>query len=350
MDIELLKEHILENNFIPTILEELGCHHIRHKDGYYQCANPTGDNPTAVCVYENTNLTTVNYTRDITNGKSFGSDIISLVEFYRQESFPYAVKWICDVLDIDYYSNLDEELLESAKLTKMLLEIQSSNLNNEDEEEKPLKPIPEKILSYYKPYVNEMFNEDGVSYDTQREFEIGYDELTNRITIPIRDDLGNLVGVKARYYYRTVPKDEEKFIYIEKCAKSQILYGLYKSINFIKQRKRVFVVEAEKGVQQLFDKGYFEVVSTGGSKVTKCQINKLTRLCVPIIFVFDKDITKEKLDNLANRFIDGTEVYALIDTIGILDEKQSPTDDISKFEFYSYFQYVLKNIGLLYQY
>lgn len=330
MDIEILKEHILENNFIPTILEELGCHHIRKKDGYFQCANPDGDNMTAVCVYENTNLTTINYTRDISNGKNIHTDLISLVEFYKNETFPYAVKWICDVLDIDYYSNLDEDLPKSIQLTKMLVEMQSAD--TEIETEKPLKPIPEKILSYFKPYVNDMFNEDGVSYDTQIEFEIGYDEFTNRITIPIRDDLGNLVGVKARYFYRQVPEDEQKFIYIEKCARSQILYGLYKTINFIKRTQRVFVTEAEKGVQQLYDKGYFEAVATGGSKISKSQIDKLTRLCVPIIFVFDKDITKEKLDDIASRFIDGTEIYALIDTIGILNEKESPTDDISKFE------------------
>ena len=330
MDIEILKEHILENNFIPTILEELGCHHIRKKDGYFQCANPDGDNVTAVCVYENTNLTTINYTRDISNGKNIHTDLISLVEFYKNETFPYAVKWICDVLDIDYYSNLDEDLPKSLQLTKMLIEMQS--VDTETETEKPLKPIPEKILSYFKPYVNDMFNEDGVSYDTQAEFEIGYDEFTNRITIPIRDDLGNLVGVKARYFYRQVPEDEQKFMYIEKCARSQILYGLYKTINFIQRSQRVFVTEAEKGVQQLYDKGYFEAVATGGSKISKSQIDKLTRLCVPIIFVFDKDITKEELDDIASRFIDGTEVYALIDTIGILNEKESPTDNISKFE------------------
>ena len=330
MDIEVLKEHILENDLITKILEELGCHHIRKKDGYFQCANPDGDNVTAVCVYENTNLTTINYTRDISNGKNIHTDLISLVEFYKNETFPYAVKWICDVLDIDYYSNLDEDLPKSLQLTKMLVEMQS--VDTEAETEKPLKPIPEKILSYFKPYVNDMFCEDGVGYDTQVEFEIGYDEFTNRITIPIRDDLGNLVGVKARYFYRQVPEDEQKFIYIEKCARSQILYGLYKTINFIKKAQRVFVVEAEKGVQQLYDKGYFEAVATGGSKISKNQIDKLTRLCVPIIFVFDKDITKEELDNIASRFIDGTEVYALIDTIGILNEKESPTDDISKFE------------------
>lgn len=330
MDVEILKEHILENNFIPTILEELGCHHIRKKDGYFQCANPNGDNLTAVCVYENTSLTTINYTRDISNGKNIHTDLISLVEFYKNETFPYAVKWICDVLNIDYYSNLDEDLPKSIQLTKMLVEMQS--VDTETETEKPLKPIPEKILSYFKPYVNDMFNEDGVSYDTQAEFEIGYDEFTNRITIPIRDDLGNLVGIKARYFYRQVPEDEQKFMYIEKCARSQILYGLYKTINFIKKAQRVFVTEAEKGVQQLYDKGYFEAVATGGSKISKLQIDKLTRLCVPIIFVFDKDITKEELDDVASMFIDGTEIYALIDTIGILNEKESPTDNISKFE------------------
>ena len=331
MDIEVLKEHILENNLITKILEELGCHHIRNKDGYICCANPDGDNPSAVTVYENTNLTTVNYTRDITNGKGYSADIISLVEFYKNETFPYAVKWICDVLDIDYYSNLDEELPESLQITKMLLEMQSSECDDCNDE-KPLKPISEDILSYYRTCVNDLFAEDGVSYETQREFEIGYDPSTDRITIPIRDELGNLVGVKGRYFNRDVPESEEKFIYIERCNRSQILYGLYKSIAYIKRKQRVFVVEAEKGVQQLFDAEYYETVGTGGTKISSGQINKLTRLCVPIIFVFDKDVTKEELQKIADRFVDGTEIYAIIDTLGILNDKESPTDDIEKFE------------------
>jgi DNA primase len=110
------------------------------------------------------------------------------------------------------------------------------------------------------------------------------------------------------------------------------LYGLYKSIAYIKRKQRVFVVEAEKGVQQLFDAEYYETVGTGGTKISRGQINKLTRLCVPIIFVFDKDVSKEELQKIADRFIDGTEIYAIIDTLGILNEKESPTDNIEKFE------------------
>ena len=48
--------------------------------------------------------------------------------------------------------------------------------------------------------------------------------------------------------------------------------------------------------------------------------------------VVEPGISTKELDNIASRFIDGTEVYALIDTIGILNEKESPTDNISKFE------------------
>ena len=329
MEIDALKEYIVENDLISTILADLGCHHIKKKDGFFQCANPDGDNVTAICVYENYNLTTLDYTRDITNGRN-SSDIISLVEYFKKESFPYAVKWICDCIDIDYYKNFDEDLPSSINITKMLLDMQS---NDEiQEEEKPLKPISESILSYYKPYVNEMFAEDGVDYITQKEFEIGYDEESNRITIPIRDDIGTLVGVKGRYFDRNVPEVNMKFIYLEKCARSQILYGLNRTMPYIKQKNRVFVVEAEKGVMQLWCAGYWETVATGGKKISKCQIDKLTRLCVPIIFVFDKDVEQSELEDIANRFIDEAEIYAIIDKDNILKEKESPTDCISKFE------------------
>lgn len=329
MDIQTLKEIILENDYIPKVLESLGCHNIKDKYDYYTCGNPNGDNPNAITVYKNDNLTTINYTR-IINPSGNTSDLITLVEFFKELSFPQAIKFICDILDINYYHNPNDNIPKSLLLTKMLIDM--TDTKEQDFDEKPLKPISEKILTYFKPYVNSMFEEDGVSYETQREFEIGYDELTNRITIPIRDDIGNLVGVKGRYFYREVPSEEQKFIYLERCAKSQILYGLYKTINFIKQKKRVFVVEAEKGVQQLYDKGYCESVSTGGSKISRSQINKLTRLGVPIIFVFDKDVTREELESIASMFIDGVEVFAIIDTINILGEKESPTDDIKKFE------------------
>lgn len=330
MDIENLKEYILENNYIETILGELGCHCIKHKDGYYQAANPDGDNQTAITVYENTYLTTFNYTRDITKGRNISTDLISLVEFVRDSSFYEAMKWICDVVDIDYYHDFEEDLPESLKITKLILEMQQTD--NIQVDDKPLKPIPETILTYYKNYVNDFFYNDNIDYEIQQEFEIGYDEESNRITIPIRDELGNLVGVKGRLFEEKIGENEEKYLYIEPCNRSKILFGLHKTYQYIIQSRVVYVGESEKSVLQMYSMGYFNAVGIGGKRISKCQIDKLTRLCSDIIFLFDKDVTQEELQTIANRFIDGVVIYAVIDTLGILDDKESPTDNSEKFK------------------
>ena len=177
-----------------------------------------------------------------------------------------------------------------------------------------------------------MFAKDNISFEVQRLFEIGYDDFTNRITIPIRDELNNLVGVKGRLFTEELKEDDLKYLYIEPCNRSKILYGLNITLTYIQQQQCVYVTEAEKGVMQLFTYGYRNAVATCGKKVSQYQIDMLTRLCVPIVFVFDKDVTQEELQELADRFIEGTVIYAIIDKDNILDDKESPSDKQEKFE------------------
>ena len=213
------------------------------------------------------------------------------------------------------------------------------NSNSINEKEKPLKPINECILSYYKPYVNDLFAEDYIDYSTQREFEIGFDEESNRYTIPIRSELGDLVGVKGRYFDRKVPDGENKYIYLEPCARSKILYGLNKTMKYIKQNNRVYILESEKAVLQLWGYGYRNAVSTGGKELSQNQIDMIVRLGADIIFAFDKDVEKTEIEDLANRFPDGVPIYYIYDEDKILDEKESPSDNPTKWQ-----QLVTKNI------
>ena len=325
-----LKTYILEENMVESVLEGIGCHHIKHKSGYYQCANPDGDNQTVVCVYENDNLTVVDYTRDIAPGKS-SADIITLVQFFTDLSFPKAVNQICSWVGLDYYHDFEAELPRSVSLTKELLALQGDSVA--EYEDKPVKPIPEKILTYYANRVNQPFADDGISYLTQQEWEIGFDESTNRITIPIRDEIGTLVGVKGRMLAAPQTEDEKKikYLYIEPCARNRILYGLFKTWDAIKSTGKVYVGEAEKSVLQMWDMGVYNCVATGGKKVSAHQIEMLTRLCVDIVFLFDQDVKKEELLSLGERFTIGTKVYAAVDDKGILADKQAPTDDPQKF-------------------
>lgn len=331
-----LKEYIVDNECLDTILEEVGCKHIVQHDGYFTCANPDGDNRNAVVVYINQNLTTINYTRNITKNKQT-ADIFDLVAFYQDCSFPEAMKYVHSILGLDYYSE-PEQICESLQILKMLKDMSSG----EKDEDIPIKPISEKILSYYLPYGNVLFEDDGISLSTQKEWEIKYDPQSNSVVIPLRDEIGTLIAIKARKFKYTpdtpvenkrfndtLEDGESKYFFLEPGAKSQILYGLHKNYNAIKDQGIVYVGESEKFCMQLYDMGYYGV-SCGGSKLSKRQIELLTRLGVQICLCFDKDIDEESLKKISDDFMDGVPVYAIVDKNNILNQKQSPSDDIQK--------------------
>jgi len=331
MDAKYLKEYIFENNHIKTILSELGMHHIiKHNSGkYFTCGQPNGDNPISTIVYNNENLNVKAYTRNITD--SFGnSDIISLVCYIRKCYFSHALKWLCDIVGLDYYTNPDEELPESIRWTRQLLKM----MQYIDEEEiEVLKPINEWILSYYHQQpILQWWQHEGISLNTQAEFEIGFDLQTERIAIPIRDELSNLVGVKGRLFLRDPSNLLSKYMYIEPCAKTHILYGLHKTFKHIKKKGYVIVCESEKGVLQLWSQGYKNAVSIGGHSFSKIQIEKITRLDTTVIIAFDKDITESDILIECAKFMNNINMYYIMDKDGLLEGKQSPMDDTMKFE------------------
>lgn len=337
MDIRDLKEEIINKELLPDILSELGCHHIVDRGDYFQCGNKDGDNPRSIVVYKNEYISCTDYTRQITkNGRA--ADIFDLISYFEDCSFAEAMRFVCNIAGIDYYGEREDEP-ESLQILRMLKDMMS---NDGDEDATPIKPIPEQVLSYYLPYGNIMFEDDGISLETQKEWEISFDPQTNSICIPIRDELGTLIAVKARRfkYTQSIPterrrfsdelgEDESKYFFLEPGAKSQVLFGLYKNAKAIRQQGVVYVGESEKFTLQLYDMGYYGV-STGGSKVSKRQIEMLTRLGTKIVFCFDKDISEEELQDIVSGFIDGIPVYAIIDKDNILNEKESPSDDINK--------------------
>ena len=315
-----LKETILNNSYTEQILEEIGCHSIVNHGEYITCANKTGDNKQAIVIYLNDNLTCINYTRSMSKEKRT-HDIFDLVSYNQEIPFPEALKFVCDIIGVDYYKP-QEELPESLQILRMLKDMESSDGS---EDNTPLKPISEKILSYYLPYPNLMFQKDNIPLSIQEEFEVGYDPFTNYITIPIRDELGSLVGVKGRWFGES-DGVHSKYTYIERCNKSRILYGYYQNKDYIKNSSSIYIVESEKAVMQLAGLGIKNVVSTGGKTISKAQVELITRTgCTPIL-AFDQDVSEEELNNIANMFLDGISVYAIIDKDHILSEKESPSD------------------------
>ena len=337
MQVDELKEYLLDNDKVEDVLISLGCGHVRNRGGYISASNPDGNNKQAINIYLNEMLTCVNYTRTLSKTKR-ATDIFDLVMYFEGCTFAEALRWVCNVVGLDYYSE-PQDIPESLQIIKML---QAMSCGDNEEDDTPLKPISEKILDYYLPYGNVMLEDDNISLETQREFEICFDPQTNSICFPIRDELGTLIAVKARRfkYSPNVPidkrrfpdelrEDESKYFFCEPGAKSQVLYGLYKNIKVIQLQGVCFVGESEKFVLQLYEMGYYGV-STGGSKISKRQIEMLTRLGVQIVFCYDEDIKEEDLKNIAHNFLDGIPIYAMIDKENVLNEKESPSDNAEK--------------------
>ena len=330
MDVQELKNYIYENKYVEQILDSIGCHHIKYhpSNEYWSCANADGDNNGAIVIYDNEFLMCMNYTRQMVKGNR-NTDLIDLVCYTKHLTFPQGLKFICEEIGISYYHDFEEDIPESFRILQMIADM---NTNITEEKEKPLTPINEHILSYYKPYVNDIFHEDNIDYKTQREFEIGFDEETNRYTIPIRSEIGDLVGVKGRYFYREVPENENKYIYLEPCSKSKILYGLHKTIEYIKNKGIVYVFESEKAVMQLWSYGYKNAVSTGGKTISRHQVELLVRLGVKIVFCFDKDVEKSEYENIALMFPDNIPLFYMFDEDDLLDGHESPSDDSNKWK------------------
>lgn len=142
-----------------------------------------------------------------------------------------------------------------------------------------------------------------------------------------------MVGVKGRLFKKDCQKNDSKYIYLEPTPRFRILYGLYKTMPYIKRNQLVYVLESEKGVMQLWDYGYQNCVATGGKKLSNQQINMLVRLGVDIVFCFDKDVEYKDYQELADKFIDGVSLYYIDDFTNKLNKKESPSDNPVKWKY-----------------
>lgn len=156
-------------------------------------------------------------------------------------------------------------------------------------------PIEESILDGFEVVGNQRFKEDGISYKTQRFFEIGYLPKYDLITIPLRDEKGNLVGVKARYN-RDIERGS-KYVHLVECSQGFLLYGYSYNYEYLRNSPEIYVFEAEKSVMQAYNFGVRNCISLGGSEISQRQVELLFELSPKrIILMLDEGLLKAKID------------------------------------------------------
>lgn len=159
-----------------------------------------------------------------------------------------------------------------------------------------LPEYPETILDKYDFKCNRRFWRDGISFETQRYFHLMFDVNSQRIVIPLYDELGRLIGVKGRINESNISDDIPKYLYLYECAASKYLYGYFQNYQYLFGNS-VVVGESEKMVMQAHSFGEKNVVGLGSNSLSQKQARLILQLNPQkVIFALDEGLDLEQTE------------------------------------------------------
>jgi DNA primase len=322
---EEIKEKLLEQpESIINILETFDCHRARINGREIRCAREENSNPTAVVIRltQNENLFVKDYELNTV------LDLINYLIKIKGASFKDVMNAIKQELHLDSIYNYKRKTGLFGGLYDKL-----SRSNGEIS----VTTYPEKILKQYGNTPCLLWLRDGISLSTQRKWSVGFDVVSQRVTLPIRTSTGEIMAIKGRL--NGEPEDfEPKYLYIVNGPMSQTLFGYSENYSSLYEGD-IIIVESEKSVLKLDSWGYNNVVALGSNSLSTTQAKLLVSLNPKrVTFMLDKSLplenTKRNADLLKTfctmrqieiKFWDWTENITL-------DDKSAPCDD-TKDEF-----------------
>jgi DNA primase len=258
-----------------------------------------------------------------------GGDIFGFVMKYENIDFPETLKLLADRAGVELpkYTNenseqqkrretlfkinelsakyFNEVLLRSSVAEEARKYLESRGLTAETIKDWMLGFAPNEyhLLENFllkKNYKHQELLDAGVIAKNQRsEF---YDRFFNRVTFPIKNYTGEVVGFTAR----TLDKDAKAAKYInspetEIYNKSKVIFGLHQAKQSIRKEDFAIVVEGNMDVISCHQAGFKNAVGSSGTAFTYDQLQTLSRLTKNLKFAFDTDAagisaTKRALD------------------------------------------------------
>lgn len=321
-----LKEYIFTNKKIEYILKDIGCKDIKYNSNkeYYSTAQPDGDNPMGIVIYNNKNLTYCSYSRGILfeNVK----DVINLIEDVKKCSFIKAIEYIHNLLGINYNPKKFTIKATEKQVNYDPLFIFKKHAYNRTKND--VIALDESFLDDYSSILHIDWLREGITPMTAKKFGIAFSYARSRIIIPMRYwATGDLLGINAR---TTVIGYKElgikKYFLTPTYNKNSNLFGLFENYESIQKAGYVVIVEAEKSVLKRDSVLDSTLVALSGHTMSAEQVAILLGLDVDIIIALDKDVSIEEVWNMCEKFYQKRNVYFLFDKDGLLGDKDSPVD------------------------
>ena len=215
-------------------------------------------------------------------------NLYSLVMKYENMTFPEALHFIADELGL-------QKSQFSRKVKYPFGGFYKGLMKEMQEPEYSMQTYDTSILDEYAGKYNLMFFRDGINFQTQEHFNVGFDIETLRITVPEYTLDGKLCGIMGRLNDSKCAK-EERWLPIIPCSRSLTLYGYHYNYETIQQKNIVVIGESEKFVQQLHSMGSGIGLATCGCDVSEIQAKHIKALMTnKIILAYDEGLEEEQI-------------------------------------------------------
>lgn len=210
-------------------------------------------------------------------------DVLVMVSYLKGIELGEAIRWLAKYLNIDFTYTKTEVILPFRGFFK-------NYSKSKEIDETPPKTYPINRLEQFNNGLSLMWVRDGISLLVQEEFNIGYDFITNRITIPWLDSCGNLIGIMGRLHSDEVKEYQNKYMPIISFNKSKALYGYYQNYKDILESGTIIVCESEKSVLKAREIGYKNVVALGGNNISKIHERLIKSMYCNVILALDEGL------------------------------------------------------------
>ncbi len=242
-------------------------------------------------------------------------NVITFVMDYEKVDFKEALSILAKRAGIDFIkSNVREKEAQFDKYYKMYdlaLKLYQNNINSKYgtdaikylENRYITKEIIKEFkigLSLDKNELTKILLNKGYTNKEIEDYGLSngiYDLYFNRIMFPLFDTNDRVVGFSGRIYKN---KDSSKYINTKETPifkKGELLYNYFKAKDFVRQEKKLLIVEGFMDVIRLYSIGVKNVVALMGTALTKDQISLIKRLSKNIILCLDGDQAGKKAMN-----------------------------------------------------
>lgn len=279
--------------------------------GHYIPLKRVGHNCTCLCPFHDDK----NPSMSISSGKGLfhcfscgaGGDAIKFVMDYEKLSYPEAVEKIASISNfaLNYIKTQndikkpDKKILDIVNAYYRSLIFQNKfalnylydrGLNDAMIEKFEIGFAPDSSSTIRLLQNEEIDQNDALDVGIIKQNQNGlYASFISRVTFPIRNHAGNLVGFGGRTLLKDNPAKYVNSPQSKIFDKSTLLYGYDKAKTSIYEKKQMIIVEGYMDVIMLHKAGFTNAVAVLGTALTQKHIPLIKRGDIKVILSFDGD-------------------------------------------------------------